>query len=153
MTDFHFAGNYEPSTWEWVRDQIDLYEKSGGAEGNTLRDTGRPIIVVTMKGHKSGKTRKIGLMRVEHDGEYALVASQGGRPKHPGWYFNLLSDPDGVVIQDGPDKFDARVRLVSGDERSEWWSRAVSAHPDYAEYQKRTRREIPVFVASRKSGQ
>jgi F420H(2)-dependent quinone reductase len=143
-------GEYEPSRDRWVRDQVAEYEASGGSRANTLGDTGLPVIVVTMRGKKSGKVRKIALMRVEHDGEYALVASKGGAPEHPLWYYNLEAHPD-VVIQDGPVPFPARVRQVTGDERSEWWERAVAAYPPYAEYQKKTDREIPLFVASRRS--
>ena len=93
---------YVPSTQQWVRDQVDLYERTGGREGSTLRDTGIPVIIVTMKGHKSGAIRKIALMRVEHDGEYALVASMGGAPTNPSWYHNLLANPHDVMVQDGP---------------------------------------------------
>jgi deazaflavin-dependent oxidoreductase (nitroreductase family) len=141
-------GEYEPSTREWVRDQIEAYERSGGKEANTLRDTGIPIIVVTMIGRTSGKVRKIGLMRVEHDGEYALVASVGGAPKHPDWYLNLLADPENVTIQDGPEPFPVRVREVHGDEKAAWWERAVAVFPNYADYQAKTDREIPVLVAT-----
>ncbi|MGZ4759122.1 MAG: nitroreductase family deazaflavin-dependent oxidoreductase [Acidimicrobiales bacterium] len=140
-------GEYEPSPQQWVRDQVEAYEASGGREANTLLDTGLPIIVVTTRGNKSGKLRKTPLMRVEHDGEYALVASQGGAPTHPVWYHNLMADPEAVTIQDGPEPWDATTRLVTGDERAEWWERAVAAYPPYAEYQERTSREIPVFVA------
>ena len=143
-------GEYEPSTWEWVRDQVAAYERSGGTEGNTLRDTGLPIIIVTTRGARTGKIRKTPLMRVEHEGEYALVASMGGAPKHPVWYFNLKADPTAVMIQDGPEPFDAEVREVDGDERAEWWERAVAAFPPYAEYQQKTDRRIPVFVARRR---
>ena len=139
-------GEYVPSPSGWVREQVEEYERSGGERANTLRDTGLPIIVVTMRGHRSGKVRKIALMRVEHDGEYALVASKGGSPKHPLWYHNLMSDPE-VTVQDGPAPFAARVRLVTGAERDEWWKRAVAAFPPYADYQQRTDREIPLFVA------
>ena len=142
-------GDYEPSPADWVRDQVEAYERSGGREANTLRDTGLAIIVVTTRGNRSGKLRKTALMRVEHDGEYALVASKGGAPQHPVWYYNLKADPRAVVIQDGPEPFDAEVREVAGDERAEWWDRAVAAYPPYAEYQQRTDRQIPVFVASR----
>ncbi len=142
-------GEYEESPWEWVRDQVETYERTGGREANTLRDTGLPIVLVTTRGNKSGKLRKTPLMRVEHDGEYALVASQGGAPTHPVWYYNLKADPTAVVIQDGPEPFDAVVREISGDERAEWWKRAVAAYPPYAEYQEKTDRVIPVFVASR----
>jgi len=143
-------GEYEPSSWQWVRDQVEAYERTGGREANTLRDTGLPVIIVTTRGNKSGKLRKTPLMRVEHDGEYALVASMGGAPKHPVWYFNLKADPDAVVIQDGPEPFDAHVRELSGAEREQWWARAVAAYPPYAEYQEKTERVIPVFVASRR---
>jgi F420H(2)-dependent quinone reductase len=143
-------GEYVPSPWQWVRDQVETYERTGGREANTLLDTGLPIIIVTTRGNKSGTLRKTALMRVEHDGEYALVASMGGAPKHPVWYYNLVADPTAVVIQDGPDPFDAEVREVSGDERAEWWERSVAAYPPYAEYQTKTERLIPVFVARRR---
>ena len=143
-------GTYVPSPAQWVRDQVEAYERSGGQQANTLRDTGLPVIIVTMRGNKTGKIRKIGLMRVEHNGEYALVASKGGAPTNPVWYYNLLANPDEVTIQDGPEPFEVRVRQVTGDERRAWWERAVVAYPPYAEYQKKTGREIPVFVATRK---
>jgi F420H(2)-dependent quinone reductase len=143
------AGEYVPSAQGWVRDQVEVYERSGGREGNTLRDTGLPVIIVTMRGNKSGTIRKIALMRVEHDGEYALVASYGGSPTHPVWYHNLKANPDEVTIQDGPEPFPVTVRQVAGDERAAWWERAVAAFPLYADYQRKTEREIPVFVASR----
>ena len=142
-------GEYAPSASQWVRDQVEAYEGSGGREANTLRDTGLPVVIVTMRGNKSGKVRKVALMRVEHDGEYALVASMGGAPTHPVWYYNLTSNPDEVAIQDGAEPFPVRVREVSGAERDAWWTRAVAAYPPYAEYQQRTERVIPVFVASR----
>jgi len=144
-------GEYEASPWEWVRDQVDTYERTGGREANTLTDTGLPIIVVTTRGNKSGKIRKTPLMRVEHDGEYALVASMGGAPKHPVWYYNLKAAPDAVAIQDGAEPFDVSVRELQGDERSEWWKRAVAAYPPYAEYQEKTERVIPVFLAAPRS--
>jgi deazaflavin-dependent oxidoreductase (nitroreductase family) len=143
-------GEYEPSPAAWVRDQVEEYESSGGERANTLRDTGLPIIVVTTRGRHSGKIRKSPLMRVEHDGEYALVASKGGAPDHPVWYHNLTADPVDVAIQDGPAPFDAQVRELSGPERAEWWQRAVEAYPPYAEYQLKTDREIPVMLASRR---
>ena len=143
-------GEYEPSTWEWVRNQVETYERTGGREANTLGDTGLPIVVVTTRGNKSGKLRKTPVMRVEQDGEYAIVASMGGAPKHPVWYWNIKSDPNAVVIQDGSEPFAAEVREVSGDERALWWERAVAAYPPYADYQKRTERVIPVFVARRR---
>jgi len=143
------TGEYAPSPSGWVRDQVEAYERSGGKEANTLGDTGLPVVIVTMRGNKSGKVRKVALMRVEHDGEYALVASKGGAPNHPVWYYNLKDAPDEVLIQDGPAPFPVRVREVSGAERASWWERAVAAYPPYAEYQERTTRQIPVFVASR----
>ncbi len=141
-------GEYEPSALEWVRDQIAEYEASDGERANTLRETGIPVIIVTMRGHASGKVRKIALMRVEHEGAYALVASYGGAPKHPAWYDNLVADPN-VEIQDGPEPHDYRVREVSGDERATWWDRAVAVFGNYAEYQAKTDRVIPVLVAER----
>ncbi|MEO7371714.1 MAG: nitroreductase family deazaflavin-dependent oxidoreductase [Ilumatobacteraceae bacterium] len=141
-------GEYEPSPAQWVRDQVELYEGSGGTKGNTLRETGLPVIVVTTLGVKSGKIRKIPLMRVEHDGEYALVASKGGAPAHPVWYYNLKDNNGPIEIQDGPAPQDYDVREVSGDERAAWWDRSVAAYPPYAEYQEKTDRLIPVFVAS-----
>ena len=143
-------GEYEPSPAKWVRDQVVEYESSGGQRANTLMETGLPVIIVTTRGNKSGKIRKTALMRVEHDGEYALVASKGGAPTHPVWYYNVIADPAGVVIQDGPESFDMVVRQVSGDERATWWDRAVAAYPPYAEYQAKTARKIPVLVATRK---
>ena len=142
-------GTYEPSPAQWVRDQVDAYERSGGAEANTLRDTGLPVIIVTMRGNKSGTIRKAPVMRVEHDGEYAIVASKGGAPTNPEWYYNLIASPGDVTIQDGPEPFEVTVREVAGDERATWWERAVAAYPPYAEYQERTSRQIPVLVASR----
>lgn len=144
-------GEYEPSPAEWVRTQVEDYEASGGAKANTLRDTGLPIVIFTTRGNRSGKVRKTPVMRVEYDGEYALVASKGGAPTHPVWYFNLLAHPDEVALQDGPEPFDVSVRQVYGEEKAIWWERAVAAYPAYAEYQERTTREIPVFVASRKA--
>lgn len=144
----NFEGEYEASTWDWVADQVERYEQSGGTEANTLRDTGIPVIIVTCKGHKSGKVRKFALMRVEHEGEYALVASVGGRPKNPGWYHNLVADPK-VLIQDGPEPFETEVRIVEGEERAAWWERSVAVFPNYAEYEVSAAehgREIPVFV-------
>ena len=141
-------GDYEPSALQWVRDQVEEYEASGGTKANTLRDTGIPVIIVTMKGAESGKVRKIALMRVEHEGEYALVASYGGAPTHPAWYHNLKAHPDTVQVQDGPEPFDATVRETEGDERAVWWDRAVAVFPNYAEYQAKTDRQIPVLVAS-----
>ena len=138
-------GEYGPSTWGWVAKQVEQYEESGGAEANTLMDTGMPIIVFTTIGHKSGLVRKVPLMKVEHEGVYALVASKGGDPKHPGWYHNIVADPQ-IVMQDGPEPWTTTVRQISGDERAEWWERSVAAYPPYAEYQEKTDREIPVFL-------
>jgi len=143
-------GEYAPSTWQWVRDQVQEYEASGGQRANTLRDTGLPVIIVTSRGNRSGKLRKTPLMRVEHDGQYALVASKGGAPTHPVWYYNLRSDPAAVQLQDGPEPFPAEVRELSGAERAQWWERAVKAFPPYAEYARKTDREIPVFLATRR---
>ncbi|MFI5054537.1 MAG: nitroreductase family deazaflavin-dependent oxidoreductase [Acidimicrobiia bacterium] len=142
-------GEYEASPWEWVRDQVEVYESTGGTEGNTLRDTGLPVVIVTTRGNKSGLLRKTPLMRVEHQGEYALVGSMGGAPKNPVWVHNLRADPDSVAVQDGTTPFGVRVREVTGEERAAWWDRAVAAFPPYAEYQERTERQIPVFVATR----
>ena len=137
------TGEYEPSTSDWAREQVEEYEGSGGTRGTTLR--GMPVIVLTSVGAKSGKLRKTPLMRVEHEGEYAVVASLGGAPKHPVWYYNLLAEPH-VELQDGPQKNDYTAREVTGDEKALWWERAVAAYPDYADYQVRTEREIPLFV-------
>ena len=142
------VGEYEPSPSEWVRNQVEEYESSGGQKSNTLLDTGLPVVIVTTRGNRSHKVRKTPLMRVEHEGHYALVASMGGAPTHPVWYHNLKSDPTSVTIQDGPDPVDMEVREVEGEERETWWQRAVAAYPPYAEYQQKTERVIPVFVAS-----
>ncbi|MDV9187393.1 nitroreductase family deazaflavin-dependent oxidoreductase [Streptomyces sp. SR27] len=139
-------GEYEPSPTKWVRDQVELYESSGGTEGTTMR--GMPVVLVTNVGVRSGKLRKTPLMRVEHEGAYALVASNGGAVEHPVWFHNLVASPR-VEVRDGPRVWDMKTRVVSGKERAEWWERAVAAFPDYADYQVRTDREIPVFVAER----
>ena len=144
-------GEYVPSPEKWVRDQVELYERTGGREGNTLADRGIPVVVFSTRGAKSGAVRKNPLMRVEHDGAYAMVASQGGAPKHPTWYFNLKAHPDQVTVQDGPEPWDGVAREVTGEEKALWWERAVAVYPDYADYQARTEREIPVFVVERKS--
>ncbi|MGY1433940.1 nitroreductase family deazaflavin-dependent oxidoreductase [Streptomyces reniochalinae] len=136
-------GEYVPSPEQWVRDQVDLYESSGGTEGTTMR--GMPVIVLTTRGARSGKVRKTPLMRVEHEGKYAVVASKGGAAEHPVWYHNLVADPR-VELQDGPKRQDMTAREVTGEEKVRWWERAVEAFPDYAEYQRKTGREIPVFV-------
>ena len=143
-------GDYAPSPAQWVRDQVELYESSGGQQGTTLGDTGMPVVIVTTKGNKTGKIRKTPLMRVEYDGDYLLVASKGGAPQHPVWYYNLQADPDDVEVQDGPDRFPVTVRELDGAERATWWQRAVVAFPPYAEYQEKTERRIPVFLATRK---
>ena len=137
------TGEYEPSTSERTRRQVELFERSNGTEGTTLR--GMPVIVLTTVGAKSGKLRKNALMRVEHDGEYAVVASLGGSPSHPVWYYNVVANPQ-VELQDGATRRDYTARKVSGAEKALWWERAVAAYPDYAAYQRRTEREIPVFV-------
>jgi F420H(2)-dependent quinone reductase len=138
-------GEYEPSPHKWVRDQVEEFESSNGADGNTLRETGLPVIVITNIGAKTGKVRKTPLMKVEHDGKYAAVASYGGAPKHPVWYYNFVAHPR-VELQDGPKRIEMIAREVSGAERDEWWERAVAAFPPYAEYQAKTTRQIPVFV-------
>lgn len=142
-------GEYEPSTWDWVNDQVELYERTGGQQANTLRDTGIPVVIVTCRGRRSGKIRKFPLMRVEHDGEYALVASKGGAPEHPDWYHNLVADPD-VTIQDGASPQDYTVEIVEGERRQTWWERAVEVFPTYSDYEAKTDRRIPVFVAHRR---
>ncbi|MFE2228598.1 nitroreductase family deazaflavin-dependent oxidoreductase [Streptomyces kronopolitis] len=136
-------GEYEPSPAQWVRDQVAQYESSGGTEGTTIR--GLPVVVLTTRGAKSGKIRKSPLMRVEHEGRYAVVASQGGAPRHPVWYHNVVADPR-VELQDGPVRRDMTAREVTGEEKALWWARAVEAYPDYDDYQKKTDRRIPVFV-------
>ncbi|RZL82106.1 MAG: nitroreductase family deazaflavin-dependent oxidoreductase [Rhodococcus sp. (in: high G+C Gram-positive bacteria)] len=137
------TGEYEPSPSTWAADQAELMESTNGAEGTTLG--GRPVVLLTTRGAKSGKLRKTPLMRVEHDGTYAVVASLGGAPKNPVWYYNVKAEPH-VELRDGPNKRDMVAREVTGDEKATWWERAVAAFPDYAEYQKKTDREIPVFV-------
>jgi deazaflavin-dependent oxidoreductase (nitroreductase family) len=139
-------GEYEPSPAQWVRDQVELYESSGGTKGTTLR--GMPVILLTTRGAKSGKLRKIPLMRVEHEGTYAAVASLGGAPKHPVWYFNIVADPN-VELRDGTQTWDMKAREIHGEEKAAWWERCVAAYPDYADYQKKTEREIPVFLLER----
>jgi len=144
-------GEYAPSPAAWVRDQVELYENSGGTQGLTLRDTGLPVVIVTNRGARSGKVHKTPVMRVEHGGRYAMVASKGGAPDHPLWYHNVRANPL-VEVQDGPHKQDMIAREVSGAERAEWWERAVAAYPPYAEYQQRTTRQLPVFVLERATG-
>jgi deazaflavin-dependent oxidoreductase (nitroreductase family) len=137
------TGEYEPSAFDFSREQVALYERTGGAEG--AENQGRPVIVLTSVGAKSGKLRKTPLMRVEHDGEYAVVASLGGAPKHPVWYYNLTANPH-VELQDGAVKKDYRAAEVQGEEYDVWLERAVATWPDYAEYQKKTTRKMPIFV-------
>ena len=136
-----------PSTLQWVREQIELYERTGGGEGATLRETGIPVVIVAMRGAKSGSVRKIALMRVEHEGKYALVASKGGAPENPDWYYNLVEHPDEVTVQDGPAPFFVRVHLAEGDEYDSWWRRSVAVFPQYEVYKQKTSRRIPIFVA------
>ncbi|MEU1209341.1 nitroreductase family deazaflavin-dependent oxidoreductase [Nocardia sp. NPDC005825] len=136
-------GEYEPSTSDWAREQAEKYENSGGATGTTLQ--GVPVILLTTRGNKSGKLRKTPLMRVEHDGEYAVVASLGGAPKHPVWYWNIKADPH-VELRDRDVVKDYDAREVTGDEKAVWWKRAAEVWPDYDAYQKKTDREIPLFV-------
>ena len=142
-------GEYEPSAQQWVRDQVERYEATGGREANTLRDTGLPIAVFWTRGAKSGKVRKNALMRVEHDGAYLMVGSQGGAPTDPAWVSNIREAPDQVTVQDGPEPWDGVARELSGDERAQWWDRAVAAYPSYADYQERTDRLIPIFLVER----
>jgi deazaflavin-dependent oxidoreductase (nitroreductase family) len=137
-------GEYEPSPEKWVRDQVEAYERSGGREANTLPNRPEPVVVFTTRGAKSGKVRKNPLMKVEHDGVYAMVASQGGAPKHPTWYFN-------VTVQDGDQVWDGVAREIHGEEKAVWWERAVAAFPDYADYQRKTDRSIPVVLVERPS--
>ncbi len=143
------TGEYVPSPSQWVRDQVDAYEASGGKEANTLLDTGLPIIILATRGNKSGNVRKTPLMKVEHEGEYLLVASKGGAPSNPVWYYNIVDDPTAITVQDGPEPFDATARELDGDERAIWWERAVAAYPSYADYQVKTDRLIPVFLATK----
>ena len=137
------TGEYEPSTSDWARENAEQYMSSGGSDGTELN--GRPVILLTTIGAKTGKIRKTPLMRVEHGGEYAVVASLGGAPKNPVWYYNIKANPQ-VELQDGTDTMDCEAREVFGDEKAQWWERAVAAWPDYAEYQTKTDRQIPLFV-------
>ncbi|MCK0092875.1 nitroreductase family deazaflavin-dependent oxidoreductase [Rhodococcus sp. F64268] len=141
------TGEYEPSPSKWAADQVEAYESSGGTAGTTLN--GKPVVVLTTRGAKTGKVRKTPLMRVEHDGEYAVVASLGGAPKHPVWYHNVVANPQ-VELRDGTEVYDMVARELHGDEKTLWWDRAVAAFPDYADYQAKTDRQIPVFVLERK---
>jgi F420H(2)-dependent quinone reductase len=144
-------GEYVPSPRGWVRDQVEQFERSGGTEGTTLLDTGLPVVIVTNVGARTGKIRKTPLMRVEHQGRYAAVASQGGSPRHPVWYYNLRAHPR-VELQDGQARTAMTARELSGEERAQWWERAVAAYPPYAEYQRKTDREIPVFLLEPAAG-
>ncbi|WP_122816008.1 nitroreductase family deazaflavin-dependent oxidoreductase [Nocardioides pantholopis] len=141
-------GEYEPSPEQWVRDQVAEFEASNGQRANTLLDSDDPIVVITSVGAKSGKLRKNPVMRVERDGTYVAIASLGGAPKHPTWYYNFLEHPE-VELQDGAEKHTYRARMVTGAEREEWWQYAVQTWPTYASYQEKTDREIPVFVLER----
>jgi F420H(2)-dependent quinone reductase len=148
-TDVTLQGEYEPSKSEWVRDQVEAYEASGGERANILRDHPEwPIVVITSRGHKSGKLRKNPVMRVEKDGVYAAVASKGGTPENPEWYFNFVADPH-VDLQDGPEPHEYLARIAEGQERAEWWERCVAQYAPYADYQEKTDREIPVFLLER----
>jgi deazaflavin-dependent oxidoreductase (nitroreductase family) len=144
-------GEYEPSKADWARELVELYERTGGREGNVEPTTGLPVIIVTTRGHRSGKLRKTPLMRVEHGGRYALIGSYTGAPHHPGWYHNLKADPTALTVQDGPQPFDAVAREVTGEERRIWWERALVAFPRYADYQQGLDRQIPVFVVERRT--
>ena len=141
-------GEYDESPVPWVREQVERYVHTGGREANTLRDTGLPIALFTIRKRRNGHLRRVPLMRVEHDGKYLLVASKGGAPKDPVWYYSVKEHPE-IEVQDGAEPFDAVVRQLHGPERAEWWDRAVAAYPSYADYQKRTEREIPIFLAER----
>lgn len=143
----YLTGTYVPSTSKWVSDQVEQYERTGGKEGGTLLDTGIPVIIVSMRGAKSGSVRKIALMRVEHEGSYLLVASKGGAETNPDWYSNLLANPRQVTVQDGPEPHWVEVREIDGSEYDEWWKRAVEAFPPYSEYREKTSRRIPLLVA------
>ena len=134
---------YEPSPRDYVRDTVEAYEASDGAEGNLLN--GRPVIILTTVGNKSGKLRKTPLMRIEHDGSYAVVASMGGAPKHPVWYHNLVANPE-VELQDGATRRKYVAHEATGQEKVDWWARAIAAWPDYDNYQTKTERVIPLFV-------
>lgn len=148
VTHMALKGTYEPGTNDWAAQQVETYESSGGTEGTTLN--GLPVVILTALGAKSGKIRKVPLMRVEHAGQYALIASKGGAPNHPSWYHNLVANPD-VELQDGPERHEYTAREVAGPERETWWDRAVAAYPPYEEYAQETERAIPVFVLTRRS--
>jgi deazaflavin-dependent oxidoreductase (nitroreductase family) len=141
-------GAYEPSPWERVAAQVRLYEATGGTEGSDLQ--GQPCVILTTRGRKTGKLRKTPLIRIEHDGTYAVVASLGGAPKHPVWYLNLSADPE-VVLQDGPNVMAMRARTASPEEKAEWWPRATAVWPPYDEYQASTDRDLPVVILEPRS--
>src|SRR4051794_2837564 len=143
-------GEYEPSPQQWVRDQVELYERTGGRDGNTLRDRGLPVVVFSTRGAKSGKVRKQPLMRVENDRAYLMVGSQGGAPSDPAWVSNLRAAPDQVAVQDGPEPWDGRARELAGEERDVWWDPAVAACPGDADYQTKPDRRIPIFLVERR---
>ncbi len=137
------TGEYEPSPWDWVSEQVQQYEATGGEEGGTLE--GAPCVILTTKGRKTGKLRKTPLMRIEHDGVYAVVASLGGAPQHPVWYLNLVANPD-VTLQDGDKVLDFRARTATPEEKRHWWPRLTAVWPPYSEYQSKTERDIPVVL-------
>ena len=140
------TSGYASSPEKLVRDQVELYERTGGREGNVVPGTGRPVVIFTTRGRRSGKIRKFPLMRVEHQGSYAMVGSNSGADQHPVWCYNVQAAPDAVSVQDGESILRGRAREVSGAEREIWWERAVSAFPPYADYQTDTDRLIPIFV-------
>lgn len=140
------TGEYVPSPSAHAAKQVEQYESSGGTKGTTMR--GMPVVILTTVGAKTGAIRKVPLMRVEHEGAYAAVASLGGAPKHPVWYYNVVAHPT-VELQDGPQKHEYVAREVTGEEKALWWERCVAAYPDYADYQTKTDRQIPVFVLER----
>jgi F420H(2)-dependent quinone reductase len=142
------SDEYQASPWQQVAEQVRVYEETDGREGGTLMD--KPVVILTTRGRTTGKLRKTPLMRVEHDGTYAVVASMGGAPKHPVWYLNLLADP-GVVLQDGANVMSRRARVAEGDEKTTWWTRANEVWPDYDTYQASTDREIPVVLLEERS--
>ena len=144
------TGEYEPSPRKQTREQVEQYEATDGREANTLAGTNWPVVIFTTRGRNSGKIRKFALMRVQHDGKYAMVASMGGAPKHPEWYLNLKADREALMVQDGADRFEATARELEGEEREIWWRRAVEAYPPYARYQEKTDRQIPVLLVERK---
>lgn len=141
------TNEYEPSPTDWVREQVEKIEETGDTRSVSIMDM--DVVLMTMTGARTGKVRKVPVMRVEHDGDYAAVASKGGAPDNPAWFSNLSANPD-IELQDGTESWPARARRLAGDERSQWWDRAVDAYPPYAEYQQNTDRQIPVFVLERR---